>query len=181
VADQRHEKIFTTIARDLADQEEQLRRQLSAAIHHDTSLQNTSDVLQQWEKLIMEPAKALSEGMVGPIVIVIDALDESGSALSRFHLLRILAGENITKLPPHIRILVTSRPLDDIQKRFNGVAHIRQESMDNIPQDLSERDILRFVTVQLPGMDIDVESREALARASGGLFKWARLGTLKVE
>jgi hypothetical protein len=80
-------------------------------MHHDTSLRNTSDVLQQWEKLIMEPAKALSEGMVGPIVIVIDVLDESGSAHSRFHLLRILADENITKLPPHTNFgdIATSR------------------------------------------------------------------------
>jgi hypothetical protein len=181
VADKRHEKIFSTIACDLADRDEQLRRQLSAAIHHDTSLRKISDVHQQWEKLIMEPAKALSEGMMGPIVIVIDALDESGSALSRFHILRILADENITKLPAHIRILVTSRSLDDIQKRFNGVAHIRQESMDNIPQDLSERDILRFVTKQLSGEDVDIQSRKALARASGGLFEWARLACAYVK
>jgi hypothetical protein len=180
VADQRHEKIFTTIARDLADWDEQLRRQLSAVVHHDTSLRNTSDTLQQWEKLIVGPAKALSEGMVGPIMIVIDALDESGDSDSRRHL-RILADENITKLPPHIRILVTSRPLDDIQKAFNGVMHIRQESMDSIPQDLSKRDILRFVTDQLSRVGVDIQSREARARASDGLFEWARLACAYVK
>jgi hypothetical protein len=60
---------------------------LSAGVHYDTSLQNTLDIHQQWEKLIMEPAKALSEGMMGPIVLVIDALDESSNPNSRRDLL----------------------------------------------------------------------------------------------
>jgi hypothetical protein len=77
--------------------------------------------------------------------------------------------------------LVTSRPLEDIQKKFNGVVHIRQKSMDSIPQDLSKRDILCFITEQLSGEDVDIQSREALTRASGGLFEWARLACAYVK
>ncbi|KXN87527.1 Vegetative incompatibility protein HET-E-1 [Leucoagaricus sp. SymC.cos] len=179
--------IFTTIARDLANRDLQLEGQLSAAVRHDTSLQNTSDILQQWEKLIVGPAKALSEGMVGPIVIVIDALDESGDTDSRRHLLRIIAGKtgnpetHIAYLPSHIRILLTSRPLDDIHHTFNDVAHIQQKSMDSLPQESTERDILHFVSDQLFGVAIERQSREALARTSGGLFEWTRLACAYVR
>ncbi|KXN90686.1 hypothetical protein AN958_03971 [Leucoagaricus sp. SymC.cos] len=179
-ADRRHEKIFTTIARDLADQDAQLLGQLSAAVRHDLSLLRTPDIPQHWEKLIVRPAKALSEEMVGPIVIVIDALDESGGTDSRRHLLRILAG-NIANLPSYIRIFLTSRPLNDIHHAFNGVAHIQQKSMDDIPQDTTERDILRFVSDQLSDMAIEIQDREALARASGGLFEWTRLACAYVR
>ena len=41
----------------------------------------------------MKPAKTFSETMAGPIVIVIDALDESGMAALRQHLLRLLTGK----------------------------------------------------------------------------------------
>ncbi|KXN87593.1 Vegetative incompatibility protein HET-E-1 [Leucoagaricus sp. SymC.cos] len=179
VADRRHEKIFTTIARDLADRDTQLLGQLSAVVRDDLSLLRTPDILQHWEKLIVEPAKALSEGMVGPIVIVIDALDESGDTDSRRRLLRILA-ENVANLPPHIRIFLTSRPLDDIHNTFNGVPHIQQKSMDDIPQDSTERDILNFVSGQLPAV-IKGPDQEALARASGGLFEWARIACAHVR
>ena len=77
-AERRHEKIFATIAQDLADCDPQLRKALAAAVHHKTSLRNTPDVLRQWEELIVQPTKAMSDAMAGPIVIVINALDESG-------------------------------------------------------------------------------------------------------
>jgi DNA polymerase III delta prime subunit len=60
MAEQRDKNIFTTIARDLADRDKQMRRELVAAVHLDTSLKNTSDILQQWNELIMKPALKLS-------------------------------------------------------------------------------------------------------------------------
>ena len=77
------------------------------------SLKHMTDIQQQWKELIMKPAQTFSETMVGPIVIVIDALYESGMAALRQHLLHILTGKLdddeslITKLPPHIQILLT--------------------------------------------------------------------------
>ena len=63
----------------------------------------------------MKPAKTLLlDAMVGPIMIVIDAVDESGEVSSQKHLLQLLAGKldngesHISKLPSHIWILVTS-------------------------------------------------------------------------
>ena len=189
MAAQRDKKVFTTIARDLADRDEQMRRQLANAIHRDTSLKHTTNILQQWKELIMKPAETFSETMAGPIVIVIDALDESGMAASRQHLLRILAGKLdddeslITKLPPHIRILLTSRPLPDITNALNGVEHVQSKSMFSIPPALSQRDIFCYVSHELSGLEgIEIEDVSAsLTSSSGRLFEWARLACAYVK
>jgi WD40 repeat protein len=189
MAEQRDKNIFTTIARDLADRDKQMRRELVAAVHLDTSLKNTTDILQQWKELIMKPAQTLSEAMVGPIVIVIDALDESGGADSRQHILRILSGKldddesRISKLPPNFRILLTSRPLPDIYDALNGVIHVQRKSMDSIPSALTQFDILHYVSYELSGLK-GIQSKEvstSLARASDGLFEWARLACAYIK
>ena len=189
IAEQRDKNIFTTIARDLADRDAQMRRELVAAVHLDTSLKNTTDILQQWKELIMKPAQKLSEAMVGPIVIVIDALDESGGADSRQHILRILAGKldddesRISKLPPNFRILLTSRPLPDIYDALNGLVHVQQKSMDSIPSSLTQCDILHYVSCELSGLK-GIQSKEvstSLALASDGLFEWARLACAYIK
>ena len=187
--EQRDKNIFTTIARDLADRDSEMRRELVAAVHLDTSLKNTTDTLQQWKELIMKPAQKLSEAMVGPIVIVIDALDESGGVDSRQHILRILAGKldddesRVSKLPPNFRIVLTSRPLPDIYDALNGVIHVQQKSMDSIPSSLTQYDILHYVSCELSGLK-GIQSNEvsaSLARASDGLFEWARLACAYIK
>ena len=137
----------------------------------------------------MKPAQTFSETMAGPIVIVIDALDESGMAASREHLLLILAGKLdddeslITKLPPHIRILLTSRPLPDITNALNGVEHVQSKSMFSIPPALSRRDIFHYVSRKLSGLEgIEIEDVSAsLTAASDGLFEWVRLACAYVK
>ncbi|PPQ93483.1 hypothetical protein CVT25_008477, partial [Psilocybe cyanescens] len=184
MAQERHKKIFTTISRDIAEHDKEIRRELTAAVYRDTSLKNTSDILQQWKELILKPARAFIDAMTGPIVIVIDALDESGGSDSRQHLLRILAGKlkdeksHISKLPPHIRILLTSRTLPDIDEAFKHVKHVRQKAMDSIPLESSKHDISCFISNELSdlhGIGSNKGITNCLANASEGLFEWARL------
>src|SRR5258707_3382224 len=66
-AQRRDQKIFTTIARDLADRDKHIRSALADVIRLDTSLRNTTDIVQQWKDMVLKPAQKLSEGMVGPI------------------------------------------------------------------------------------------------------------------
>ncbi|KAG1817021.1 hypothetical protein EV424DRAFT_1513365 [Suillus variegatus] len=186
----RHKKVFTTIARDLADRHPEMRRALAHAVKNQTALKNTPDVIQQWQKLLVEPLGKLAESPVGPVVIIIDALDESGEAVeTRSDLLRILSGKlrdptitHITKLPKNFRILVTSRPLRDIQNSFAGARHIRSISMDEIPLEVAERDICTYVSEKLEGLP-DFGSKEftALAKKADGLFEWARLACKYIE
>ncbi|KIK38627.1 hypothetical protein CY34DRAFT_14919 [Suillus luteus UH-Slu-Lm8-n1] len=169
-ADRRHEKIFSTIARDLADRDPEMRRALAGAVQDEISLKKTVDIIQQWQKLLIEPL-VKSFGSAGePIVIAIDALDESGGL------------GNITTppfpksdLPDNFRFIVTSRPDRDIKDEFRGVEHIRQMSMDDIPPAFAERDISAFISKQLEGLDFQVKELAVLAEKAEGLFEWARL------
>jgi len=181
--DNRHEKIFSTIARDLADRDPEIRRTLANIVEHANALKNTTDIIQQWRELFMEPLKKFSGSSVGPVLIVIEALDESGAAKTRRNLLRILAGTlegeglpQITELPSNFRILVTSRPLHDIDNEFRDAPRILRLSMDNIPEEVSKKDIHSFVSHELKKVsDLRDEHYGALADTAGGLFEWARL------
>ncbi|KIK33197.1 hypothetical protein CY34DRAFT_66416, partial [Suillus luteus UH-Slu-Lm8-n1] len=182
-ADRRHEKIFSTIARDLADRDPGMKRALADAVKGDTSLKNTPDIIQQWRKLLVEPLNKLSASSSGSVFIVIEALDESGGVETRSNLLRILAGrlqENklskITELPSNFRILVTSRPIPDIEKGFEGADHILRLSMDSIPAEVAEGDIRAFVRKELKELSEFQDNHVAtLAANADGLFEWARL------
>jgi len=191
MAEERHKKIFTTIARDLADRDKQMRRELANVVHLDNSLKNTTDILQQWKELIMKPAKTLSEAMVGPIVIVIDALDESGESDTRRNLLRILSGKlgddesHIARLPSHLRILLTSRPLPDIFNALKDVDHVQQKPMDSIEPSFTKRDIQLYISRELSNLNEmaswNASVVDTLVGASGGLFEWARLACAFIE
>ncbi|KAG2130203.1 uncharacterized protein EDB93DRAFT_1340509 [Suillus bovinus] len=131
----------------------------------------------------MEPLKKFSASSVGPVLIVIEALDESGISETQRNLLRILTGKlkdkglpQITELPSNFRILVTSRPDHDIDKQFEGACHILRLSMDEIPAAVAERDICAFVSDKLEGLSRFGDKEFAnLAAKADGLFEWARL------
>jgi hypothetical protein len=152
-ADRRHERIFSTIARDLADRDPEMRRVLAEAVNDASSLKTTVDIVQQWDKLLMKPLGKSSGSIVRPVVIVIDALDESGGVETRLRLLQILAGklgvQRITKLPANFRVIVTSRPLRNIEAELAGAQHIRWMSMDDISPATTERDIRTYVSKEL--------------------------------
>ncbi|KAG2060374.1 hypothetical protein BDR06DRAFT_872822, partial [Suillus hirtellus] len=74
--DKRHEKVFSTIARDLADRDPEMRHALANVVERANALKSTTDIVQQWRKLLIEPLKKCSGSSVGPVLIVIEALDE---------------------------------------------------------------------------------------------------------
>ncbi|GJJ10331.1 hypothetical protein Clacol_004557 [Clathrus columnatus] len=154
---ERRDKIFSTIARDLAGLDLQIKHELAKIIKDEYSLCHTTDLQLQWEKLISEPLRAISEVSTGPILIVIDGLDESGDTISRRGLLTILEKE-ISSLPVNIRFLITSRPEKDILLTFNKPqSHIRSKMMNNIPETETTRDILTYFKTTLK-VEVEEES-----------------------
>ncbi|KAG6329828.1 hypothetical protein ID866_9261 [Astraeus odoratus] len=171
-AEHLEQKLFATIAHDMAIHDPLLRRAVAAAVAADDSLKTTLDVVQQWENLILEPVSSVSDVVIGRVVIVIDALDESGSPPSREHILSIL-GSNVTSLPPSFRILLTSRPLPDIEQALASAPHVRVASLDDIP---TNRDIHLYVSKKLgPVRGIGDAEIKQIVDKSDGLFEWARL------
>ncbi|KIN97760.1 hypothetical protein M404DRAFT_159515, partial [Pisolithus tinctorius Marx 270] len=142
----------------------------------DDSLKTTSDIALQWQKLILEPLCKVFGHMVGNVVIVVDALDESGPELSRRHLLSVLASTQAADLPRNVRILVTSRPFPDIKHALSAARHVRAVSLDDLPAASEEDDIRLYIMKRLgPLRDIGPTEVYRAAQKAGGLFEWARL------
>ncbi|KAL4068657.1 hypothetical protein V8B97DRAFT_784170 [Scleroderma yunnanense] len=175
-SERREEKMLSTIARDLANRDPAFRRGLAKAIEEDNTLKTTPDVMQQWEKLLLQPLSKISGGIVGNVVVVIDALDESGLDVSRMHILSVLTSMEAASLPSNFRILLTSRPLSDIMVALRDAQHVKATSLDNIPSVLTERDIRLYVSNKLKGLgDIGEREIEYITVKADGLFEWARL------
>jgi len=184
-AERRYERIFTTIARDLADRDPIMRRTLAHAVLDDNELRHTKDITRQWKKFILGPVDA-SQAIHAPVLIVIDALDETGDERSREQILRMLAGNlnpfssEVTKLPTNLRILVTSRPLNDIRDVLDTASHVLHVSVDDtshVSTESAEHDIQLYICSKLEGSRSAFNDGhfKVLAQKSDGLFEWARL------
>jgi len=170
LAERRPEKVFTTMAHDLASQYPGVKQRLVATIRKRNWLKQTIDIIQQWESLLVKPSAQLPTDH--PIVLIIDALDESGDTQSRNHLLSILA-HRTRKLPSNVRILLTSRPLDDIAQALRSRSHIRSMVIDDIPKSLIDRDIKGYISArlnQIPDFFVDANRLDFLVDCSEGLF-----------
>ena len=171
-----HMKLFPTIARGLADRDLRLRPLLAKVISSDHSLMDTADVMEQWEKFIIEPLSRLEGSSTGNVVVVIDALDESGTESTRATVLKALVSCD-AKLPANIRILLTSRPLVDILEALNAAQHVHARSIDDIAVESTIGDIRLYVFHRLKslGDTCTDENLQQLAAKSDGVFEWARL------
>jgi len=156
VADHYHEKIFTTVARDLADCNSAIRRAFASAVCDNNELRHTVDITRQWRELIIEPIRVASTVVIAPVLIVIDALDESGSESSREQVLRLLTTQ-LTELLGNFRVHITSRPLEEIHKPLHTMSHVRHISMnDTHARRAHSKQAVRFLS---NGVEVSVSWR----------------------
>jgi hypothetical protein len=172
----RPSNLLSTIALDIADLDLQWKTSLGRIVKGKRSLRTTLSTTEQFHNFFVEPAKALT--IVGPILVVIDALDESAEGSSRKALLDILAN-GISDLPSNFRILITARPEPDIVNAFNGNRDIFCKHMSAIDETSNEADITMFIDTQLSGINSlelqwpNKHWRCMLVQNSDGLFQWA--------
>jgi AAA ATPase domain len=163
-------QLFTTLARDLSDRYPAFKHALGGVIKDKSSLRGARDYRTIFECLLLEPLKNLS--LPGPILIIIDGLDESGDATGNFGLHTFLA-QHLADLPSEFRILITSRPEDGVKPAFAKASSIDTIYM-NDPNLASktEQDITMYLEKQLPS-EMFKEHGLELAKAAEGLFQWA--------
>jgi NACHT domain len=163
-------KLFTTLARDLSDQNPAFKHALGRVLKNKSSLRGTRDYRTLFECLLLEPLKHLA--LPGPILIVIDGLDESGDAIGKTGLHTFLA-QHLVDLPSEFRILVTSRPEAGIEPAFSQVPSIDTLRMDDAKlASKTEQDICMYFEKELPP-DVFKDYGVELAKAAEGLFQWA--------
>jgi hypothetical protein len=163
--------LFTTLARHLADRYPSFKIALGKVVKDNTDLQGgTHDYRTLFEYLILKPLEDLH--IVGPILIVIDALDESGDTTGRTGLHAFLA-ENLKRLPSNFRVVITSRPEHAILSALSRAPSVKVKYMDDAELAVeTDKDILAFIQGNLPS-DKFGGFVEALAVKAGRLFQWA--------
>jgi hypothetical protein len=167
--------LFTTLARDLADHYPSFKIALGKVVKDNTALRvGTRDYDTLFESLILEPLKDLH--IVGPILVVIDALDESGDTTSGNGLHTFLA-KNLIRLPSNFRVVITSRAEHLIVSALVEAQSVKIKFMDDTGLAAETHgDILAFFRQRLPSNEFRYYL-EALAVKAEGLFQWAAVAS----
>ena len=167
--------LFTTLARDLSERYPSFKTALGKVVKDNSFLRvGAQDYDTLFQSLILKPLKDLH--IVGPILVVIDALDESGDAIGRVGLHTFLA-KNLIRLPSNFRILITSRPEDGIERALVGAPSIMIRYMsDSELAATTDDDILVFLRERLPSDEFRNHGEELAIRAEG-LFQWAAVAS----
>ncbi|EJC99178.1 WD40 repeat-like protein [Fomitiporia mediterranea MF3/22] len=169
-----HRSIIRTIAYQLAAFEPSLASHIIPAAKRLKS----SSPARQFEKLLLNPLRSVKD-VKGPIIIIIDALDECGTAEQRREILELLK-VNFANLPLDVRFFITSRPENDILRSLASRPHIRELKLDPASTE-SRRDVLAYIdNAMLKAVADPVPDGFAwtvkmniLGRAADGLFIWA--------
>jgi len=166
--DRGSEHFFRTIARNLADMDHLYAAALSASITLDTATSPYPEI--QMKDLLLAAFESLS--VLGPIVIVIDALDECSDPDPIVDCLN----QNIHSFPPNIRIVMSSRPSEAqglMEYDWVKVYDLEKESA-------RDEDIFLYVQEQLQGArprkkasGLKAEDLMSIVSASEGLFQYA--------
>ncbi|EJC98362.1 uncharacterized protein FOMMEDRAFT_161729 [Fomitiporia mediterranea MF3/22] len=125
----------------------------------------------------------------GPVIIVLDALDECGSEATRRTLLECLR-KGLPSLPKRFRFLITSRKELDISRVLsslpNCIVPVELEHDSPICKD----DLLRYIDHEMRNVFVKNElcisgdwqvKMDRLGSAAGGLFIWASTAVKLVD
>ena len=166
--------LFSTIARNLADRNAAFRREIVDALEERRSLAGAT-IPDHFRELILRPSSLLRDA---PVVIIIDALDES-QAPGVVHVLKVLR-DQVPKLPGTFRVLVTARNTPDLDFYLSDQAHVRRLSIDT-----SEQTNLHDIAIYSQYKLRDIAQRKRLGEdwpdpqllhdfisKSNGLFVW---------
>jgi hypothetical protein len=163
-------QFFTTLARDLSDCHPGFKRALGQVVRDNSSLRGSRDYRTLFERLLLEPLRDLQ--LPAPILIVVDALDESGDAIGKKGLHTFLA-QRLVDLPSQFRVLITSRLEDGIEPAFIKASSVDILHINDVKLAAkTEQDIAIYLQNELPP-DVFKDYGVELAKAAEGLFQWA--------
>lgn len=138
-----------------------------------------STLLDTFRNLILNPLKETT--LDGPIVIILDALDEYGTSESRVPLMQLIRNE-FSKLPKKVRFFITSRPEADLVNSLSNRKHIEAKELKHNSED-SRRDVSAYLKKELQKYSPETISDGAsweekiiiFSKAADGLFIWAKM------
>lgn len=139
--------VVRTIAHRLALFDSSIGEKILSSIDEDKGIGTTLSA-DQFNDLLLGPLRSSADSTPGPIVIVLDALDECGTPESRTRLMNLLR-TGFQKLPNNFRFLVTSRREADIDQFFSSQpAHVLAMELDHASMS-SQEDVHSFLCKEM--------------------------------
>lgn len=173
--------VISTIAFKLALFDSTIGNLILAETDRDKDIANAS-LATQFEKLLLDPLTTAANSQQGPVVIVLDALDECGTSATRRTFMQVLLG-GIRKLPLNFKFLITSRHGQDIDRAFkshlSGLVTILELDYTS---HLSRRDVQSYLTHEIqhiiedediPGDGLVERQLSIIGDTAAGLFVFA--------
>jgi hypothetical protein len=157
---------LVTIERELPGYAESILAPALDAARHQGSADRAAEL---FDRLVCDPIRRLEGGRKW--VLVVDALDEGGPAIA--HLLADCVRQS--RLPPNLRLLVSSRPEPSLLGLFPNKHVIKAQGAENL-DDLGAYALSRSQTIaDLHGWSPDRAARiaEQVVANAGGLFSFA--------
>ncbi|PAV22982.1 nucleotide-binding-oligomerization-domain like receptor [Pyrrhoderma noxium] len=147
----------------------------------DTGVLGPSNLKTKFDILLRHPLSAIATKVHHPVLIVLDALDECGTPESRQSLINVLR-DCLPTLPPNIRILITSRPDEDITPLISKPDFVTMTIDQH--SDESKVSVTSYIKFEFNQMrssgKINVpddcewdDNLRRLAESADGLFIWA--------
>ncbi|KAF7368290.1 WD40 repeat-like protein [Mycena venus] len=173
--------VIRSIAHQLAQSNTHVAAEICTAITEDRNIVSDPPLIQ-FQKLLLDPLNRARDHIHGPLVVVLDALDECGDPSSRRSLVSVISNE-FHKLPPMLRFFITSRPDQDIAASFDNESRVFKTHLD-ITTSSSVEDIRLYIEdqlVQVRNLQSNWELDSAwpgmktadLVNSASGLFIWA--------
>jgi hypothetical protein len=173
--------VIRTLAHQLGTSDPRIGAAIRTAIEKNPNV-IISPLSHQFLKLLLEPLSTL-EFATSTVIIVLDALDECGTADEREALLAVLA-QDLNNLPFVARVIITSRAEIDIHTAFESQDYILAYELD-ITSPKNSDDILSYFQHRMTlirtkcrhlRLDADWPGNEVLhklVQRASGLFVWA--------
>ena len=179
--------LIRTLAYQLADFDDCFGAALSRLVK-DNSKITLMPLEYQFEKLLINTLKSV-QWCRGPIVLIIDALDECGREDDRRDLMQALS-KGFSDLPSYIRIMVVSRQESDILHALGSHSQVRPYLLDTDSVTNTD-DVLEYIRHRLKEIRIKdtylghhwpgEDNIRCLAKRAGGLFVWASTACLYID
>ena len=153
-------KMIQSLASQMCDNVKGFKEKLLEQLKRPNTVQNLQDAFRVYLK---EPLEQLPKNK--PMLVVIDGLDECESE-QRTKLLDVLEKE-FSKLPPWLKVLVTSRPEINVEEKLRSLEYLKI-----LPEDQNnEEDIKKYLTDHLP--TLSEENISCLTEKCEGSFLFA--------
>ena len=155
-------RILESLASQMCDNVDGFREKLAEALSRKHSRNSLSDAFRVLQN---DPLHALDRSE--PMLIVVDALDESKTA-NKSEILELIS-EEFSRLPKWIKIFITSRPELQVKKTLHDL-----NPLEILPDDYRQRsDLEHFIQRSLRFLDNKPDILDSLLEKCNGSFLYA--------